>query len=304
MIRILLTGANGQVGWELRRTLAPLGDVVASTRRSLDLADPDALRRAVRECRPELIVNAAAYTAVDGAESEPERAMAVNGIAPGILAEEGKRVGAALVHFSTDYVFDGRKPTPYLEDDPPAPLNVYGTTKLAGERAIQAVGAPHLVLRTSWVYGARGRNFLLAICRLAGERPELRVVDDQTGAPTWCRMIAEATAQIVARARPGPGRAPFAAGGVYHLTARGATTWFGFARAILASGSALGLASVPALLPIGSEEYGSPARRPANSLLANDKVERDFGVALPPWDDALRMCLEAAAPCHAGRGVR
>jgi dTDP-4-dehydrorhamnose reductase len=209
MMRILLTGPTGQVGWELRRSLAPLGVVTALDRTALDLTDADGLRRVVREVRPALIVNAAAYTAVDRAESEPDLAMAVNGLAPGILAEEGKRVGAALVHFSTDYVFDGRKAGAYVEDDAPAPVNVYGATKLAGERAMEAVGAPHLILRTSWVYGARGANFFLTMRRLARERPELRIVDDQTGAPTWCRMIAEATAQIIARERPGPGRAPF-----------------------------------------------------------------------------------------------
>ena len=223
--RILLTGKNGQVGWELQRTLAPLGEVVVLDRRQLDLSDPDQIRERVREISPDLIVNAAAYTAVDRAEAEPEPAMAVNGTAPGLLAEEAKRIGAAIIHYSTDYVFDGAKTTPYTEEDAPNPLNVYGRTKLAGEQAVQAAGVPHLILRTSWVYGMRGKNFLLTILRLAREREELKIVDDQIGAPTWSRTIAEATAQILTSgAWPVSG-----ASGIYHLTASGSTSWYGFA---------------------------------------------------------------------------
>ena len=292
-MRILLTGADGQVGWELRRALSPLGAVEATTHRDLDLADVDALARAVRSSRPALIVNAAAYTAVDRAESEPEVAHAVNGRAPGVLAEEAKRVGAALVHFSTDFVFDGARRTPYVEDDPPAPLNAYGRTKLAGEQAVQAVGLPHAILRTSWVYGRRGRSFLTTIERLAAERPELRVVDDQTGAPTWCRLIAEATAQIVAIecARHGAQGLLADARGVYHLTAAGATTWCGFARAIVALGARRGQAPAPAVHPITSAEYPSPVRRPAWSVLANDKLARVFGLGLPHWEHGLDLCV-------------
>jgi dTDP-4-dehydrorhamnose reductase len=292
-MRILLFGSTGQVGWELRRTLAPLGDVTCVDRRQADLTDKDALRRAVRAAEPTLIVNAAAYTAVDLAESEPEVARAVNGEAPGVLAEEARRLGAVLVHYSTDYVFDGKKTDAYTEEDPPAPLNAYGASKLLGEQAIQAVGGVYVILRTSWVYGMRGRNFLLTICRLARERPALRVVDDQTGAPTWSRLIAEATALVVARAA----RSSFASdtSGVYHLSAGGATTWFGFAREILRSGAALGLASVPPIEPITTAEYPRPARSPANSLLANDKLRRTFGLALPAWDEGLRMCVEEGA---------
>ena len=192
-MKILLTGRNGQVGWELERALAPLGEVVATDRSTLDLADPDAIRRVVREVKPEIIVNAAAYTAVDKAESEPELAMRINGFAPGVLAEEAKRLGALLVHYSTDYVFDGEKATPYVEEDEPNPINVYGRTKLAGERAIQASGCRHLILRTSWVYGARGKNFLLAILRKARDAQELRVVADQVGAPTSVELVARST---------------------------------------------------------------------------------------------------------------
>ena len=198
MSRILVTGRNGQVGFELQRNLAGRGQVVAVGRDEMDLSDPDAIRRVVREAKPDLIVNAAAYTAVDQAESEPELALAINGVAPGILAEEAKRLGVALIHYSTDYVFDGSKAAPYTEEDEPRPINVYGRTKLAGERAIQAVDVPHLILRTSWVYSARGKNFLLTILRLAREREELSIVDDQIGAPTWSRAIAMATGGILA----------------------------------------------------------------------------------------------------------
>ena len=296
-MRILLLGSAGQVGWELGRTLAPLGDVLRVDRRQADLTDKDAVRRVVRETEPALIVNAAAYTAVDRAESDQKVAHAVNGEAPGILADEARRLGAALVHFSTDYVFDGKKTAPYTEDDPASPVSVYGASKLEGERAIQAVGGAYVILRTSWVYGMRGRNFLLTIRRLASEQPALRIVDDQTGAPTWSRMIAEATALIVARAaRSG---APFGdTSGVYHLTAGGATTWFGFAREILRHHAALGIASAPTLDPIPTAEYPTPARRPANSLLDNDKLRRAFGLALPAWDESLRMCVEDGARSH------
>ena len=198
-MKILLTGKNGQVGWELQRTLTTLGDVVAIDRKGMDLANPDSIRNTIRAVRPDLIVNAAAYTAVDKAESEPELAMAINGIAPGIMAEEAGRLGAAMVHYSTDYVFDGTKTTPYTEGDILNPINVYGKTKLAGEQAVQAAGIPHLIFRTSWVYGLRGRNFLLTILRLAKEWDELKIVDDQIGAPTWSRMVAEATATILAQ---------------------------------------------------------------------------------------------------------
>ena len=271
-MRILLTGRNGQVGWELERKLAPLGEVIATDRATLDLAEPDAIRRAVREAKPQIIVNAAAYTAVDQAESEPELAMQINGSAPGVLAEEAKRLGALLVHYSTDYVFDGEKATPYLEDDPPNPINVYGKTKLEGERAIQAVGCRHLILRTSWVYGARGKNFLLTILRLASEGRELRVVDDQIGAPTASFAISQATAQLV---RAG-------ARGLYHLCAAGAASWCGFARAILAQA---GIAAP--VTAIRTEDYPTPARRPRNSRLDCTRLLKDHGLALAPWEEAL-----------------
>lgn len=285
-MKILLTGKNGQVGWELERTLASLGEVVAVDRQTLDLSNPDSIRAVMREVKPDLIVNPAAYTAVDKAESEPALAMAINGIAPGIMAEEAKRLGAALVHYSTDYVFDGSKDGPYLEQDIPNPLGVYGKTKLAGEEAIRASGVPHLILRTSWVYGMRGRNFLLTVLRLAKERDELKIVADQIGAPTWSRMIAEATAQILAR----HGTNLSDAGGLYHLTAGGRTSWHGFTQAILEYARSEEQA-LPRLIPITTPEYPLPAPRPLNSILSNDKLLKTFGIALPSWDASLALCL-------------
>lgn len=287
--KILLTGKNGQVGWELQRTLACLGEVVTVGRRMLDLTNPASIRAVIRDVKPQLIVNPAAYTAVDKAESEPELAQAVNGIAPGILAEEAQRLGAALIHYSTDYVFDGSKYAPYVEEDAPHPLNVYGQTKLAGEEAVRAVGGAHLILRTSWVYGARGKNFLLTIRRLAQERPELKIVADQIGAPTWSRFIAEATAQILAQ-RLGRWNE---LSGTYHLAAAGETSWHGFAQAIL--GRPLLTLPTTRLLPISTEEYPLPAARPKNSRLSCDKLQREFGLTMPDWRVGLELCLEGLA---------
>jgi dTDP-4-dehydrorhamnose reductase len=287
-VRILLTGANGQVGWELQRSLAPLGEVLALDRGQLGLADPDGLRQRVRAIAPHVIVNAAAYTAVDRAESEPEAARAINAIAPGVLAEEAHRLDAILVHYSTDYVFDGAKAEPYVESDPPSPLSVYGRTKLEGERAIGASGCRHLTLRTSWVYGARGQNFLLTMLRLAGERRSLRVVDDQIGAPTWSRQIAQATAALLGR----PDLAAPGTEGLYHLTASGSTSWYGFARAIFASPEMARLGvTPPSVAAIPSSEYPLPARRPANSRLDCGRLLSRAGVQLEAWDAALARCL-------------
>lgn len=285
--RILLTGKNGQVGWELRRTLATLGEIEAFGSAELDLADGAALREAVRRIRPDIIVNAAAYTAVDKAESEAAQAHAVNATAPGILAEEAATLGALLVHYSTDYVFDGTQDAPYAEDDTPAPLGVYGASKLAGEEAIRAAGCRHLIFRTSWVYGGRGKNFLLTMLRLAAEREELRVVDDQFGAPTWSRAIAEASAQVLAALRSHP--APEILWGTYHLSCAGRTTWHGFTRAILDTAA---LPRKPRLEAIPTSAYPLPAKRPANSVLSNAKLGQAFGIALPDWNEALALCLE------------
>jgi len=284
--RILLTGIGGQVGWELARSLQPLGEVVALDRAGFDLADPDRMRAVLRDLRPAWIVNPAAHTAVDKAESEVALATAINATAPGILAEEAKRLDALLVHYSTDYVFDGGKPTPYVETDPTCPINIYGQTKLAGEEAIRASGCRHLILRTSWVYGMRGANFLRTMLRLAQERDELRVVADQIGAPTWSRMIAETTALMLARHRD--------QAGIYHFVAGGEISWHGFAEAIVARGHALGLiAKTPVVHRITSAEFPTPARRPANSRLDCGRLREDFGLSQPDWRTQLELCLAA-----------
>ena len=294
MTRILLTGKNGQIGWELLRTLATLGEVVAFSRNELDLGNLDLTRQTVRELKPTLIVNAAAYTAVDRAEEESTLAMAINGISPGVLAEEAKRIGAPLIHYSTDYVFDGNKNDPYSEDDVTNPLNIYGKTKLAGEQAIQAVGGAYLIFRTSWVYGMRGNNFLSKILKIAEERDSLSVVNDQIGAPTWCRMVAEATAQIIAKISCHSSLKSYfeEISGIYHLTAAGKTSWYGFAEAILANRS--GLAAVPRLVPISSDKYASPTIRPLNSLLSNAKLNSRFNISLPAWMTGLELCMNEA----------
>jgi dTDP-4-dehydrorhamnose reductase len=281
-VRILLTGPTGQVGWELERALPALGEVIAVDRSTLDLADADAIRRAVREAKPDVIVNPAAYTAVDRAESEPELARQINGVAPGVLAEEAKRADALLVHYSTDYVFDGKKTAPYTEDDSPNPLSVYGRTKLEGERAVAASGCRYLTLRTSWVYASRGKNFLLTILRLARTQPELRIVDDQHGAPTWARDIALATRQLAEHPPPS---------GLYHLTAAGETTWYGFAREILRVAQ-----SDTKIRPIRTVDYPLPAIRPSNSVLGNAKLYRAATVALPEWSASLSLCLADIVP--------
>lgn len=261
-MKILLTGRNGQVGWELERALPVLGDLVAIDRAALDLSDAEAISRLLREVKPGLIVNAAAYTAVDRAESERELAMRVNGAAPGLLAEEAKRLGALLVHYSTDYVFDGEKRTPYVEDDEPNPLSAYGASKLEGEKRISASGCRHLILRTSWVYGSRGRNFFLT---MKNARQPLRVVDDQRGVPTSSRFLAENTVLLIGKEIEG----------VLHLVPSGATTWYGFAREILGEKAAI--------TPIPSSEYKTAARRPANSVLDNRKAQALLGGSLPDW---------------------
>jgi len=290
--RILVFGCIGQVGWELRHKLACLGPVTAIDYPQIDLSKPDSIRATVRAAQPAVIVNAAAYTAVDKAESEPELAMAINGTAPGVIAEEAKRLGSLLVHYSTDYVFDGAKQCPYVETDAPNPINVYGKTKLAGDQAIQAVGGDFLVLRTSWVYGARGSNFLLTMLRLAKEKPELRIVDDQIGAPTSSECIAQATADILAQLLAAAGGGLGECSGIYNLTSAGETSWFGFAKALLAQSAAAFGFTVPSLIPIRTSDYPRPARRPANSRLSCQRLAKTFGIAMPPWEDALSLVLE------------
>jgi dTDP-4-dehydrorhamnose reductase len=282
---ILVTGARGQLGCELAAALAPHGRVTALDHAALDLADADALASALRRLAPDLIVNAAAYTAVDQAEREPDRAFAVNATAPGVMARHARAHGALLVHFSTDYVFDGTQRTPYDEHARPDPLNVYGASKLAGEEAIARSGATALVFRTSWVYGLRGRNFLLTMRRLAATRDTLSVVDDQEGVPNWCRALARATAAIVGRGLPDMA----ARAGLYHLSALGSTTWFGFARAIF------GDSPQPRIEPIPTSAYPTPARRPAYAVLDTAKFTQAFGFVLPQWQASLAECLAAPA---------
>jgi dTDP-4-dehydrorhamnose reductase len=286
-MKILLTGATGQVGYELERSLQALGEVVAVDRARMDLSDLDQVRDVVRAVRPGLIVNPAAYTAVDKAESEPALAHRINAEAPAVMAAEARLLGAAMVHYSTDYVFDGTKQGAYTELDATGPISVYGHSKLAGEQAIQAAGIPHLILRTSWVYGMRGKNFLLTMLRLAGEREEVRVVADQHGAPTWSRTIADTTAVLLAQARAGGPAWWDAHGGLYHLSAEGQTSWHGFTEAIVAQA---GLTC--RILPITTAQYPTPACRPANSVMSSEKLMRNLCM-LPDWQQALRLCLSA-----------
>jgi dTDP-4-dehydrorhamnose reductase len=288
-MKVLITGRNGQVAQALLTSLQGLGELTCLGRAELDLADSNAVRAQVRMLKPDLIINAAAYTAVDQAESEREQAFAINATAPGVLAEEAKALGVPLIHYSTDYVFDGSKNAPYLDNDPPQPLGVYGQSKLAGEQAINAVGGQHLILRTSWVYSLYGRNFLLTMQRLLQERDELRVVSDQIGAPTWAGTIAAATRELIEhwqRGQAGPW-------GTFHLTGQGETSWFGFASAI---GEQLQAAGKPCarLLPITSSEYPTPAQRPLNSRLDCSRLKTAWNIHLPDWQAALADCLRDA----------
>jgi dTDP-4-dehydrorhamnose reductase len=302
--RILLIGKNGQIGRELHRLLPRLGDLVALDRQGLDLTKADDIRRAIRSIRPGIIVNAAAYTAVDQAESDLATARVVNAEAPRVIAVEARAADAVLVHYSTDYVFDGAKRTPYVEEDLPNPINVYGRTKLEGEVAIQEEGVPHLIFRTEWVYATEGRNFLLTILRLAGEREELRIVRDQIGAPTASEEIAKATVRILEQVcdRANGIRSFSEVSGVYHMTAAGETTWFGFANAILEQ-----VRSAPRVgwlqratgqrplithrvVPVTTDEYPTPARRPPYSILSNARLIHTFGLSLPDWKSQL-ACL-------------
>jgi dTDP-4-dehydrorhamnose reductase len=300
-MRLLVTGANGQVGWELDRSLAALGNVIALDRWQCDLSRPERLPKLIRSLKPDVIVNAAAYTAVDDAEREERLATTVNGTAVDVMAQEARRTGALLVHYSTDYVFDGLKDAPYEEEDPPHPVNAYGRSKLAGEIAIQKAGGSYLILRTSWVYSARGRNFLRTILRLLREREELRIVADQVGAPTSAAQIAGATAAILGAAVRERADGRFASG-LFHLTASGATSWHGFAEAILKGATQAALLApgrAPGLVPIASEDYPLPAARPKNSRLACDRLTRRFGIALPNWKEGLSPCIEEMRTCEA-----
>ena len=285
-LKILISGKTGQVAVELQKHLAGLGELIVLGRDVLDLSQPDQIRAQVRAHKPDLLIIAAAHTAVDQAENEPELAFAINAIAPGVFAEEAAALGIPLIHYSTDYVFDGRKAALYTEDDATNPLGVYGKSKLAGELAIAASGAQHLILRTSWVYSTHGKNFLLTMQRLLQERSELRVVADQIGAPTWAGTIAQSTRALIERWQSGDA----AAWGTYHLTASGETSWFGFTQAIAGHLTAQGKACAT-LEPIPASAYPTPAARPQNSRLDCSKLAREWGVAQPDWEAALSACL-------------
>jgi dTDP-4-dehydrorhamnose reductase len=285
-LRILISGQHGQVSQALQQHLQSMGELIVLGRDQLDLSQPESIRPVVRDVKPDLIINAAAHTAVDQAESEPDLAFAINATSPGVFAEEAAALGVPLIHYSTDYVFDGSKAGAWVEADTPNPLGVYGNSKLAGERAIAAAGGQHLILRTSWVYSLTGRNFLLTMQRLLQEREKLSIVADQIGAPTWAGTIAASTGALIERWRGGaPG-----AWGVYHLTASGETSWFGFAEAI---GQQLINSGKPcaALEPIPSSAYPTPAARPLNSRLDCSLLQREWGVSQPDWHDALLECL-------------
>lgn len=291
-MRILLFGKTGQVGWELERTLAPVGEIVALGRTEADFSRPEVLRGVVRDVKPEVIVNAAAYTDVDRAEAEPDLAMTVNGVAPGVLAEEARRLGSVLIHYSTDYVFDGAKGSPYTENDEPDPINVYGKSKLAGEEAIRAVGGAYLILRTSWVYSLRRDCFVTKVLRWARERDTLRVVEDQVSSPTWARLLAEATAVLMTKV---DGHLLPHLVGVYHAAAEGFATRFRWAQAILRYEPSPTGQGTPSLLPASTSDFASPAERPAFSALDCTRVCKEFGLVLPQWEIGLRLAMEGLA---------
>ena len=300
-LKIVIIGRNGELAWEANQRFQGLGQIICIGRPEFDLLDLNGVREEIRRIKPSIIVNAAAYTAVDQAESEPEAAMKINSEAPAVIAEEAKRLGALFITYSTDYVFDGKSATPYSETDLTAPLNVYGASKLSGEQAVEAVGGSHLIFRTSWVYGARGKNFLRTIFKLATERPELRIVNDQVGAPTASRDLADATRKIIeqlerqsASAKTSIGEALDDRRGIYHLTAAGSVSWYGFAAAIVQEMEKRGFSNgtLAKLVPIPSSGYPTPAVRPHNSRLCNEKLKNAFGVTLPPWRESLTAVMD------------
>jgi dTDP-4-dehydrorhamnose reductase len=288
-MRILLTGKNGQVGWELNRSLSALGTLYALGRDEMDLSKPETLSTVIQEIKPHLIINAAAYTAVDKAESEPELAMTINGVAPQVLAQEAKKVGAAMIHYSTDYVFDGKATSPYQEEDTPCPLSVYGKSKLAGENGVRQAGIPHIIFRTSWVYSLRGSNFLLTMQKLAQTRAQIKIVQDQVGAPTWSKAIAEGTTKILHQSMSPTHALTLPESGLFHISCGGETNWFVFAKTIL---ELCGLSNNTELIPIPTTEYPTPAVRPQYSQLSNRKLKQVFDYEMPQWQKALQKCLQ------------
>jgi dTDP-4-dehydrorhamnose reductase len=293
-VKILLTGAQGQVGWELANLLPSLGSVTAIDLADLNLTNETAIRQYVLTLQPDLLVNPAAYTAVDQAELEPKIAMKVNAAAVRVMSETMAELGGIMVHYSTDYVFNGRMGPPFTEDDATGPLNQYGATKLAGEEALKASGVTYLNFRTSWVYGGRGKNFLLTVLRLARERPELRIVEDQVGAPTWCRYLARSTFAVLKQCLANNAnldRLRRELAGTYHMTAGGETSWYGFTREILKIRHGEKMPDSPKVIPIKTSEYPLPAKRPLFSVLDNSKLERTFGIHQVHWGEQLRECM-------------
>jgi len=292
-MKILLFGKNGQVGWELNRSLQPMGEVAALGRDDADFSKTESLREIVQDTKPDVIVNAAAYTAVDKAEAEEELALVINGEAPKVLAEEALKANSLLVHYSTDYVFDGAKESPYVETDEPLPINAYGRTKLAGEQAIQKSGCDYLIFRTSWVYASRGNNFLLTMLKLAREREELNIVSDQIGAPTSAKLIADTTISCVQQAMKERQAGGFFSD-LYHLTSSGYTSWHGFTEEIVktANKSSASKLSIKHVKAIPTTDYPTPAARPMNSRLELNKLESTFSIKMPDWKDVLHQCME------------
>ena len=292
-MKILLFGKNGQVGWELNRSLQPLGEAVALGRKDADFSNPESLRNIVRETKPDVIVNAVAYTAVDKAEDEKDLALVINGASPGVLAEEALKINALLVHYSTDYVFDGTKNSPYVEDDKPKPVNLYGRSKLAGEQVIKSSGCDYLILRTSWVYSSRGHNFLLTMLKLAREREELSVVADQIGSPTSARLIADTTAHCIKQSVKERLVGIFSSD-LYHLTSSGYTSWHGFAEEVINTVKKKPASKliIKQLKAIPTADYPTPAMRPMNSQLALKKLESIFSLKMPGWRNELELCIE------------
>jgi dTDP-4-dehydrorhamnose reductase len=291
-VKVLLLGSGGQVGFELRRALAPVAEVVTLDYPACDLAEPASVRQAIAAAAPALIVNAAAYTAVDKAEVEPDKARAINAIAPAVIGEAARRIGARVVHYSTDYVYDGTSSAPYREDDATNPLGVYGATKCDGDLALAASGAQHFIFRTSWVFGAHGDNFVKTILRLAAEKESLDVVADQVGAPTSAALIADVTAQVLGQLMYRP--AADVPSGIYHLAAAGETSWHGFAQAIVRGAASRGCSlklAADAIRPIPTSDYPLPAKRPANSRLDTARLRNTFGLVLPDWHQGLNHVL-------------
>ena len=291
-MKILLTGKTGQIGEELNNIVGDLGNLITVDKEQLDLSKPNSIEPVILDIKPDIIINPAAYTAVDKAEEEPDLAMTVNAIAPGLLAKAARKVGAGLIHYSTDYVFDGCSEIPYKEEDPPNPLNVYGKTKLAGEKALAEAGVPFLIIRTGWVYSLHGKNFLRTIKKLAEEKDIIQVVDDQIGAPTWARSVALKTHQILKQClnKKWLETKDSSLSGIFHLTCQGKTSWHGFARKVLNISNA---SQNIKLIAIPTSDYPAPATRPHNSLLNNEKIQRVFGLDMPHWEDALKDCMDS-----------